>query len=330
MRGSRLSRAVALDLGSSTISWCDTSTDEVVSEPNLIIFDQKKGKIVEIGEAAASMQGRVEGNLRVSRPVRNGRIEDVSLAEQYFKAILRRVGQRHFSKPTIGLCAPIFMTGAEKRVIAAAMSKAGASNVIFIDSLVSAGVGANLEMQGPVGTMVASVGAQTTFAGILSLGDVVESRSELVGGDSISEDIAQFLRNRYNVTMLSTDIEELKVSLLDVAANGSALIAKIIGRDVDSGEEITVQMGGEELVDAVDSTISAICDVVLATLKEAPAEIAKDLALTGIALVGGSSQIKGLESRLEALAGVPVRHASVVERAVVVGAARILGQVPSK
>ncbi len=325
--GKRLSRAVALDLGSSSITWCNLSTDEVVEESNFALIDEKKGRVVEIGESAASAQGRVQGNLRVVRPFRNGRLVDLEIAERFFRTLFAKMGFGRFSKPIVGISTPPFFTAAEKRVLASTMSRAGASRVVFIDAIVAGAVGAMLDIQGPTGVMVASFGAQTTFSGILSLGESLTSNWELVGGDTISGAIATHLRSQYNLVMADPDVEELKLSLLDLSTTSFDLSAKVVGRNVESGDEQEETVSSAEVFDASSDTVKLMVDTVIATLTSAPAEISNDLSRAGIVLIGRTSLTRGIDDLLAQLTSLPVVRSDIVERALVLGTARILGQV---
>lgn len=329
MKGSRLSRYVSLDLGSSSISWCDLATDEVISEPNLIVVDQKRWKVMDVGSSAANMEGHAEGNLIVMRPIRGGRLDDVRLAERYFRAVIKRMASSRRGRPNIALATPSFLTTAEKRVMASALSKAGAASVIFVDATVAAAVGAGADIQGPDGVMVASIGAQTTFAGILALGDSIEMQNGFVGGESLNEAISRYLRDAYQLIMLESDIEELKIALVDLTDGATSVAATLKGRHVETGADHTVEVDSAELTSSVRSAVGSICDVVLNTLKQAPAEISHDLSTQGLHLVGRASLLRGLDELIESLIQIPAHHPPVVERAVVLGAAKILGQVRS-
>lgn len=326
-KGSRLSKSIALDLGSSNLYWCDAQSEEVVAEANIALVDDKKRRVVEVGDAAASALGRAEGHHHVVRPIRNGRIEDVSMAERYFSMIFSKIGFGRLRKPDLAVVAPIFCTEAEKRVLAAAMMKAGAGSVIFVDALVAAAVGALLDFQGPRGSMVASVGAQTTFAGVMGLGESLTSSWELVGGDTVSNAISSYLRSSYNIVLVDSDLEELKLSLLDLSNPHMELSARVVGRDAETGGEAEAMISAREIYDASAESAKLIVETILSALTTAPPEISNDLVETGLTLVGRASLTTGLDVVVGQACAIPVVRSVVVETASVIGAARILNQV---
>ena len=290
-------------------------------------MDQKKGRVIEVGETAASALGRAEGNHEVIRPFRNGRMADVAIAERYFRILFRKMGFGKFSKPSIGVSTPLFFTAAEKRVVASTMTRAGASSVVFVDSLVAAAVGSSMDIQGPYGAMVASIGAQTTFAGVMALGEALTSSWELVGGDSIDVAISNYLRSAYNLVMVDEDVEELKLSLLDLANPHLDLSARVVGRNSETGGELEATITAAEIYDAASETAKLMLETIVSALTAAPAEISNDLVGSGLTLVGRASLTKGLDQILQAACAIPVRRSIIVERAVVLGTARVLGQI---
>ena len=299
-----------------------------MAEPNLALVDTKRSRLLEVGDAAAAAAGKAEGHLEIVRPIRNGRLVDVAIAERYFRQIFKKMGFGRLGKPAVALATPPHCTAAEKKVLASTLSKAGASSVIFVDALLAAAIGAQLDIQGPRGSMVASVGAQTTFAGVLALGEALTVTWELTGGASISSAIADYLRSQYNFIILDQDLEELKLSLLDLSNPDVDLSARVLGRDAETGGEAEVTIRAREVYDASLEPAKLIVDTIVAALVKAPAEIAKDLVETGLTLVGRASLTTGLDAVLEQSCSIPVTHSTIVETAAVVGTARLLGQVP--
>jgi len=59
-------------------------------------------------------------------------------------------------------------------------------------------------------------------------------------------------------------------------------------------------------------------------LGEAPPELAQDLILQGIHLVGGGAMLKGLDVKLANASGVPVQLVRQPLEAVVLGAGRVI------
>ena len=80
----------------------------------------------------------------------------------------------------------------------------------------------------------------------------------------------------------------------------------------------------EEVRAAIDEPVSAMVESVLACLSQAPPELAQDLILQGIHLVGGGGLLRGLDERISGEAEVPVHLVDAPLEAVVLGAGRCI------
>jgi rod shape-determining protein MreB len=75
---------------------------------------------------------------------------------------------------------------------------------------------------------------------------------------------------------------------------------------------------------AIDEPVSAICDSVIACLGMSPPELAQDLILNGVKLVGGGGMLAGFDQRLANETEVPVHLVDAPLECVVLGAGRCI------
>ena len=74
--------------------------------------------------------------------------------------------------------------------------------------------------------------------------------------------------------------------------------------------------------DAIDEQVSAIVDSVVQCLGQAPPELAQDLIVQGIHLVGGGGMLRGMDRRLAEETAIPVHLVEAPLECVVLGAGR--------
>ena len=86
----------------------------------------------------------------------------------------------------------------------------------------------------------------------------------------------------------------------------------------------TIVLAPEEVRDAIDEPVQAICDSVIACLAQTPPELAQDLILKGIHLVGGGGMLRGLDQRIAEETELPVHLVDAPLECVVLGAGRCL------
>jgi rod shape-determining protein MreB len=91
-----------------------------------------------------------------------------------------------------------------------------------------------------------------------------------------------------------------------------------------SGLPKTIILSPEEVRRAIDDPVSAIVDSVIACLGMSPPELAQDLILNGVKLVGGGGMLAGMDQRLANETDVPVHLVDMPLECVVLGAGRCI------
>jgi rod shape-determining protein MreB len=80
----------------------------------------------------------------------------------------------------------------------------------------------------------------------------------------------------------------------------------------------------EEVRSAIEEPVAAMVDSVLSCLAQAPPELAQDLIVQGIHLVGGGGMLNGMDKRLSEESDVQVRLVEAPLEAVVLGAGKVI------
>jgi rod shape-determining protein MreB len=146
--------------------------------------------------------------------------------------------------------------------------------------------------------MVVDIGGGTTEVAILSMNEIVVSRSLRVAGDEIDQDIMNYIRNRYNLFIGERMAEQTKISIGSAHPLPTEKTMVIRGRNLVTGLPEAIEVSSVEIRDAISNSIQVIVDTVKDAIDEAPPEIVADLIETGICLSGGGSQILGIAERL--------------------------------
>jgi len=168
------SRDIAIDLGTANTVVYVRGQGIVTSEPSVVAMEYINGvrKVRAVGNDAKLMLGKTPENIRTVRPLRNGVIADLEVAEDMIKHFIRKAhgGPSRFSRgPEVVICIPSGATSVERRAIRDAVSNAGADKVSLIEEPMAAAIGAGLPVAEPVGSMVVDIGGGTTEVGVISL-----------------------------------------------------------------------------------------------------------------------------------------------------------------
>ena len=87
-------KTLAIDFGTSKVVTFVENKGIVVNEPSVVTMDTYKNKILNYGETAKKLLGRIPGNVVAKRPVVGGNIVDFNATEAIIKrAIKKSVGK---------------------------------------------------------------------------------------------------------------------------------------------------------------------------------------------------------------------------------------------
>jgi rod shape-determining protein MreB len=325
------SRDIAIDLGTANTVVYVRGIGIVASEPSVVTMETIDGvqRVRAVGDDAKLMMGKTPGNLRTIRPLRNGVIADLEVAEEMIKHFIRKAhgGPSRFSRgPEVVICIPSGATSVERRAIRDAVSNAGADRVSLIEEPMAAAIGAGLPVSDPIGSMVVDVGGGTTEVGVISLQGLAFSRSARVGGDRMDDAIASYVRRNYNLLIGEGTAERVKLEIGSAVrpGDGVGLTALVRGRDVGRGMPNEIELNQAQVADALSEPVNQIVEVVRTALEHTQPEIAADVIDQGITMTGGGSLLRDFATVLQDSTGLPVRVADDPMSCVALGAGRTL------
>lgn len=291
----------------------------VLDEPSVIARSRRTGEVVAMGDEARAMLGRTPEDLEVVRPLQSGAVTDFDVTTRMVKLLLARSGVGRLHRARVVVCVPASLTEVERRAVAESARRAGAAEAQLLEQALAAAMGAGLPINEPLGTMVVDVGGGTTEAALISLGGVVAGHASRVGSFDLDRAIQRWVKRTHGMAVGERTAEDVKVAV-GVAGGGGQV--EVRGRDLVTGLPKVVAVLHREVRAAVEEQVVAITDTVLACLRQAPPDLARDLLDHGIHLVGGGGMLRGLDVRLAAATGVPVRVADQPQRCVVLGGGR--------
>ncbi len=322
---------IAIDLGTANTLVYVQDRGIVLNEPSVVAIETINGvkKVKAVGDDAKMMMGKTPASIEAIRPLRDGVIADIEIAEEMIKHFIRKVhgGKRSMLRyPEIVICVPSGSTSVERRAIRDAASNAGASAVYLILEPMAAAIGANMPVTEPVGSMVVDIGGGTTEVAVLSLRGLAYTTSVRVGGDKMDEAIVSYVRRHHNLLIGEATAERIKKDhgCASVPADGIGETIHIKGRDLVNGvpKEITITQAN--IAEALSEPIGAIVEGVRIALENTAPELAADIVDQGIVLTGGGALIRGLDEYLREETGLPVTIAEDPLSCVALGTGRAM------
>ena len=325
------SRDLAIDLGTANTVVYVRGQGIIASEPSVVAMELINGvrKVRAVGDDAKLMLGKTPENIRTIRPLRNGVIADIEVAEEMIKHFIRKAhgGPSRFSRgPEVVICIPSGATSVERRAIRDAVTNAGADRVSLIEEPMAAAIGAGLPVAEPIGSMVVDIGGGTTEVGVISLQGLALCRSSRVGGDKMDEAIISYVRRNYNLLIGEGTAERVKLEIGSAVrpGDGTGMLTKVRGRDVGRGMPAEVELDQAQIAEALAEPVNQIVEVVRTALENTQPEIAADVIDQGITMTGGGALLREFSTVLQDATGLPVRVANDPMSCVALGAGRTL------
>ena len=326
---SLLGQDMAIDLGTANTLVYVRGRGIVLNEPSVVALETVGGRKVvrAVGNDAKMMMGRTPGNIEAIRPLRDGVIADIEVAEDMIKYFIKKVHSTKFGRyPEIVICVPSGSTKVERRAIRDAASNAGASQVYLIEEPMAAAIGAGMPVTEPLGSMVVDIGGGTTEVAVLSLRGIAYTSSVRVGGDKMDEAIVSFIRRNYNLLIGESTAERIKKELgtavHPVKGEGKAIFVK--GRDLINGIPKEIKINEEQIAEALSEPVDAIIEAVRLALENTAPELAADIVDHGIVLTGGGALLRGLDNAIREATGLHVTVADDPLTCVALGTGKAL------
>jgi rod shape-determining protein MreB len=327
---SLFTRDIGIDLGTANTLVHVRDRGIVISEPSVVAIEARTKRVIAVGAEAKRMVGRTPANIIAVRPLRDGVISDFDVTESMIKYFVHKVHDRIglIPRPRMLLGIPSGVTEVEKRAVRHAALNAGARWAGLIEEPMAAAIGAGLPISEATGSLIVDIGGGTTEVAVISLDGIVASRSIRIGGDEMDADIVAFARREYNLLLGERTAEDTKLGI------GSAYPGEtddrtttLRGRDLLTGLPRAVEVGGDQIREALEPSVQQIVDTIKDTIEETPPELVADIMDQGIVLAGGGALLAGLDRRVAEATQMPVHIAEDPLTCVVRGTGKVLEEL---
>src|SRR5436190_9312534 len=307
-----LSHDVGIDLGTANTLVTVRHRGIVIGEPSVVAMDTRSKRVLAIGAEAKRMVGRTPANIVAIRPLRDGVISDFDVTEQMIHYLIQKVHDRYarIPRPRVLVGIPSGVTEVEKRAVRDATINAGARWARLIEEPMAAAIGAGLPVSEPSGSLIVDIGGGTTEVAVVSLGGIVVSRSNRIGGDEMDTDIVSFARREYNLFLGERTAEDIKIAIASAyPGDWDSQRVSLRGRDVLTGLPRSAEVGADQIREAIEPSVIQIVDTIKDTIEETPPELVADIMDQGIVLAGGGALLSGLDRRVAEATQMPVHVA---------------------
>ena len=306
------SQDIGVDLGTANTLVFVKGKGIVIREPSVVAVDERTNPktVVAVGADAKRMIGRTPGSITAVRPIKDGVIADFDMTADMLKEFIKRaISSSPFNRARVMICIPSGVTEVERRAVHDAAKSAGARYVSLIEEPMAAAIGAGLPVLEATGSMIVDIGGGTSEVAVISLGDIVTSKSCRVAGDNFDEAIIAYVKRTFNLLIGERSAEDIKLKLGSAYPYEGEAAMEIKGRNLIDGLPKSVEITSEQVRQALADPVDEILDSIRYTLDRTPPELAADIIERGITLTGGGALLRGLDKLIAAETGMPVKVA---------------------
>jgi rod shape-determining protein MreB len=300
-----LSKDLGIDLGTIHTKIAEDGI-VILSEPTDVAIAVDEQKIVEVGEEAQNMYGRVPESLEVARPLHNGVIADYEITEKLLEYLIRKVsGPIRFFRPRVMVTVPYGVTSVESRAVHEAALEAVKKDVFLIHQPMAAALGVDLPFNTPSGNMLISLGGGATQVAVLAMYGIVAAETMRAGGLQLDEAIVSYVRRKYGMVIAQPTGEMIKLQIGAAVPQDEEQSIQLQGQDQVSGLPRPLSLTTGEVVEALQEPLKDVVETARSVLEKTPPELVSDIIDRGIALCGGGALLRGIDKLLTKELGVP-------------------------
>ena len=320
---------LGIDLGTANTLIYVPGKGVVFNEPTSIAFDEKSDSVIAFGIAADDMIGRTPPSIRVVKPLSTGVVSDYGAAEKFLTLVIKSTIKRNLLSPyKVVIGVPSRISGAEFKAMQDALTHSRISSITAVQEPVAAAIGSGLDFTQPRGCLIIDIGAGTTDIAMLSLGQVVQSRSIKIGAEALVTAFISYLNNEIRLNVGRKTAQKFLQSY------GQAFLKSsnkeiIQGIDMTKGLPVDMELSPSITYEAIEATVSLIVTELKLLLDSVPPDLAADILNDGIHLTGGGSLLNGLAELISGKTGIQCSHVAEPLLAVVTGCG-IISEDPKK
>ena len=323
-----MAKDIGIDLGTANILVHIKGKGIVINEPSVVAVDTKTNEVLAVGEDAYLMVGRTPGNIKAIQPLKGGVIADFDITEAMLSYFIDKINVKSFlSKPNIVICTPTNVTAIEQKAIIEVAEKAGGRHIYLEEEPKVAAIGAGMDIYQPSGNMVIDIGGGTTDVAVLSMGGIVTSKSIKIAGDTLDNDIKEFVKKKHGLLIGDRTAESIKVEIGEVFDATREDTLDIRGRDMVNGLPKTVTITSAEILEATKESMGEIVQAAKNVLEETPPELSADIIDRGVITTGGGALLHGIDQLLVQELKVPVFKAESPLDSVALGTGILLSNI---
>lgn len=306
---SHLTPRIGIDAGTERIRLWSNTREEMVDQASCLAIERSSGRVIQVGDEAEAMLGRVADDIEVVHPLRRGEVVEPDQFRALIQVLLQQVmSPLTLTRPVMMMSVPAHLSEAKRQLLAEIMRELGVYEFYTINQSLASAIGAGVPIADATGTFVVQLGAGLVEASVISLGSSVASDFTWYGGHWLDEYLQVHLASEFSLKISLETAREIKHQLLSLSdSNGElAISGQALGRSAPT--ELILR--SKDVIEPAQLFLRQYEVMLGRLLANLPPELSVDVIDKGLLMSGGLANLSGLDQALVKVLGVPV---SVVE-----------------
>lgn len=301
---SHLVPIIAIDAGTDRTRIWSNVIEDIIDEATCLAVEKNSGRVVQVGDEAQAMEGRVGLDIQVVHPIRRGEVTDVSQFRALLQIMLQRVlSTFSLTRPLMMISVPGSLSPAKREQLLHILYDLGAHEAYTINQSLASAIGSGVPIADATGSFVMHCGAGVVEASVISLGSSVSLDTTWYAGHWFDEYIQTFLRQTYSLVISMETARHIKHTMITLSASDETFF--VSGQDVSTSSPREISLQSVDFMQTTQLFFRQYESLLKRLLAHLPPELSVDVIDKGLLLSGGLSQLQGFEEGLRLSLGVP-------------------------
>lgn len=286
---------IYVSMGSSNIVLSVVGNGLVLREASLVAVDIESEKVIEWGDKAKKMLGKVRQGVDVFSPISRGTIKHKKYASILLKKALNKVfGDNVPPKSSINFIVKVGLYKEEYELFKQIANENDIGEVNFSYKPVMALKGAGVNTSNSSAYLSVVIGGGITNIAIIGHDKILDGVSISIGGKDFDEAICEYLINNYNLEVSPSLAEKIKTYCGSLILQDTSNM-EVLGIDSITKEPKREFISAKDVRASVIHFFDFIFDQIQNLINNSSPDVVADVIPNGIYLSGGTTALGGLK-----------------------------------
>lgn len=304
MKKMSTSAVAGIDIGTNSIRLVDREKGTVFDEPCAVALD-RYGQAVAIGREAMDMKDMSDSELHVILPFEGEKASLDALDALLEELCMEYKVFRLFQRPVLLVAYPTAFDDEEVEALEDHLLNLGASQVYCEEQIWVAAIGAELNFNHPIASVVLHMGHSNCDIALFSSGRLLRKKSCAVNGKTTGDLIAAWLRNTCGIEVSDGTIEQIKRRIGNAQIHSHPASMEIAGIDTATRTPKKMSLDENQIAAVVAPFTRELASFVETFIRSLPDHFRQDVMSRGIVCCGGMMNFRGLAGAVQNLIGCP-------------------------